>query len=167
MRSPTPHQVPTVVLVRVESVVPGRLGASHSYTNTLVRASVQRMGVASRQLYGLPGSVRAVHLLLAHDPGVGAGDLILVPPVLAGNPVDLAQGALWVNSIDGLVQWFTGGSIASLATIDGLYTTPVTVVAPGLSDIGGGLGNVLVVLGPAENSAELGLQFRVDAAESA
>lgn len=167
MRPPSPRQIPIVVLVRVETTVPGRLGAGRTYTNTLYRASIQTMGAAARQVYGLIGSIRALHLLFPRDPGVYAGDLILVPPVLRADPPDPEIGALWVNSTEGTVRWNSGTSIVTLTTVKSIYSTPLNVVGPAVTDIGGGLGFVVVVLGSAEDSTHLGLQFRVDAAESA
>jgi hypothetical protein len=170
VRPPTRRQIPTVVLVRVASVAPTSQGSIRTYVNTLRRASVQEMNAAARTLYGLSGSVRAARLLFGPpDPNPDDPEerieLILIPPVLAADPDAPRPGALWVNSTEGMVKLSDGTTTAILTTVDALYTTPIEVAGPDIDDLGGEIGSVLEALGPAEDSARLGVQYRVDATE--
>jgi hypothetical protein len=164
MRPPTPRQIPTVVLVRRETTSPTSVGPSLTYTNTLYRASVSLSGASARPDHGQQGSIRSGRLLFGFNPGVKAGDKVIVPPVLAGDPGSPATGALWVNTTAGVVKQWDGSAAQTVAGYADLYGTPVDVDGATADSFGGKnmLGDVLVAEGPAEDSNQIGIQWRVE-----
>jgi hypothetical protein len=164
MRPPTPRQIPTVVLVRRETTGATSAGPSLTYSNTLYRASVALSGASARPDHGQQGSIRSGRLVFGFDPGVKAGDKILVPPALASDPGSPATGALWVNTTAGAVKQWDGTAAQTVAGYADLYGTPVEVDGATADSFGGRdvLGEILVAEGPAENSNQIGIQWRVE-----
>lgn len=161
-RVPRSRHLPTVVILRVYSVASSSRGTVRTAVNTLRRASVDEMTASNRQYYQLPGSVRSSRILLGPpDPGLKVDDQIAIPKVYPTDPVSPESGVIWVNSSSGLIRKATGSSAITLASYEGIYNSPVAVIGPSEGDILGC--DVLVVIGPDEDSSRMGIQYRIDA----
>lgn len=161
-RVPRSRHLPTVVITRVYSVASSSRGTVRTAVNTLRRASVDEMTASYRQYYELPGSIRSSRILLGPpDPGLKVDDQIAIPKVYSGDPISPESGTIWVNSFSGLIRKATGYLVITLATYQEIYDSPVEVIGPSEGDIIGC--DVLVVIGPDENSSRMGIQYRIDA----
>lgn len=161
-RTPRSRHLPTVVIARVFYVASSSRGTIRSAINTIRRASIDEMNATTKQIYEIIGSVRASRVLFGPpDPGLRVNDQIVIPEILPSDPINPVSKTIWLNSTTGLVRQAINSAVRTLASYEGLMVSPVDVVGPEEEDILGG--DVLVVIGPDENSARQGVQFRVDA----